>query len=324
MKYKGLFSTILMATMSSSLFAGFTITDAVGDEKQNPKSGGVLITGSGSVDGIISTGGKDEYYFIKTQGTNINFDSDSVLKTTATNVQLGTSLYSMSTSGNASTWNFTGKGGLSLANGSSVGGLYIKSALTINIAEGAGGMNTGKVAVAKAGVTLNINKKNGFYSSTGIATQLCLVATTANINLTADQAFSLDFRNGSGINLSATSDANLIFTKIGLISGTNPTTKINFTEDFAGSLLIDTDLIDSFDKEDKQIVLRDSDKTMTLNISAVDGFDWSTIEWVENYEYEGNTYLKIGAISAAVPEPAEWAVILGSLALGLAIYRKRK
>ncbi|MBQ2721692.1 MAG: PEP-CTERM sorting domain-containing protein [Opitutales bacterium] len=26
----------------------------------------------------------------------------------------------------------------------------------------------------------------------------------------------------------------------------------------------------------------------------------------------------------AVPEPAEWAMILGSLALGLAIYRRRK
>ncbi|MBQ2722763.1 MAG: PEP-CTERM sorting domain-containing protein, partial [Opitutales bacterium] len=29
-------------------------------------------------------------------------------------------------------------------------------------------------------------------------------------------------------------------------------------------------------------------------------------------------------VSAAVPEPAEWAMILGALALGLAIYRKRK
>ena len=231
----------------------------------------------------------------------------------------------MKTEGNASTWNFTGKGGLSLADGSTRGGLYINSALTINIAEGAGGMNVGKVAVNNAGVTFNINQKNGLYSATGVATQLCLVGKTVNINLTEDQAFSIDFRNGSGINLSATSDANLIFTKIGLISGTNPTTKIKFTEDFAGSLLIDADSIRSYDVQDKQIVLDQGETPMmTLNISAVTGFDWSTIEWVENYEYEGNTYLKIGAISAAVPEPAEWAVILGSLALGLAIYRKRK
>ncbi|MBQ2721694.1 MAG: hypothetical protein IJF70_02180, partial [Opitutales bacterium] len=39
-----------------------------------------------------------------------------------------------------------------------------------------------------------------------------------------------------------------------------------------------------------------------------------------------NLYLNNGWLSAlpAVPEPAEWAMILGSLALGLAIYRRRK
>jgi len=29
-------------------------------------------------------------------------------------------------------------------------------------------------------------------------------------------------------------------------------------------------------------------------------------------------------LTVAVPEPAEWAMILGALALGFAIYRKRK
>ena len=47
--------------------------------------------------------------------------------------------------------------------------------------------------------------------------------------------------------------------------------------------------------------------------------------------YEGNLFLRDNAlwvqfttVLPSVPEPAEWAMILGSLALGLAVYRRRK
>ncbi|MBR7106049.1 MAG: PEP-CTERM sorting domain-containing protein, partial [Opitutales bacterium] len=42
-----------------------------------------------------------------------------------------------------------------------------------------------------------------------------------------------------------------------------------------------------------------------------------------NYQFDATTggyWLNF----AAVPEPAEWAMILGSLALGFAVYRRRK
>jgi hypothetical protein len=47
--------------------------------------------------------------------------------------------------------------------------------------------------------------------------------------------------------------------------------------------------------------------------------------------YEGNLFLRDNAlwvqfttVLPSVPEPAEWAMIFGSLALGLAVYRRRK
>ena len=41
-----------------------------------------------------------------------------------------------------------------------------------------------------------------------------------------------------------------------------------------------------------------------------------------NFVSDGNSLSVI--FSVAVPEPAEWAMIFGALALGLAIYRRRK
>ena len=61
-----------------------------------------------------------------------------------------------------------------------------------------------------------------------------------------------------------------------------------------------------------------SDDSLLSQISAsgVDQFYWVK-DNVANVWW-------LSAVAPAVPEPAEWAMILGSLALGLAIYRKRK
>jgi len=59
---------------------------------------------------------------------------------------------------------------------------------------------------------------------------------------------------------------------------------------------------------------------LTFTMSAVDGAgkviagDWSLKDG----------FLSHSAFATAVPEPAEWAMIFGMLALGLAMYRRRK
>jgi hypothetical protein len=62
----------------------------------------------------------------------------------------------------------------------------------------------------------------------------------------------------------------------------------------------------------------DSDDSLLSQISAsgVDQFYWVK-DNVANVWW-------LSAVAPAVPEPAEWAMILGSLALGFAIYRRRK
>ena len=323
MKFKTLVSTLFFTTLSSALFAGFTATDAVSDG--NPVSGGKSFSGSGSVDELITAGGSNEYSFIRFQGTNINFDSDKELKTTATNVKLGTSLYSFKIEKATTTLNFTGKGALNLANSSTNGGMYISQATTMNFEKGCGGLQTGKIAVADTNLSVfNINEKNAIYSTKESDPILCLVGKAVRFNLTADQAFSMDLRNNSTVNVSATAGSNLIFSSVSqvvLFNGNDPVSKINFLEDFEGAVLIDTDSLTSFDAENKQVVVNESGKNCILNFGADSGFDWDSITWTEDFMYEGNSYLRIGV---AVPEPAEWAMIFGAIALGFAIYRRRK
>ena len=52
---------------------------------------------------------------------------------------------------------------------------------------------------------------------------------------------------------------------------------------------------------------------------------WSVGSWLCNLPQKKITLFNNANDSAiAVPEPAEWAVIFGTLALGFAIYRRRK
>ena len=319
MKYKVLLSALLITAFSSTSFADFTIADALGNKSEE---GGVSLTGTGSVDDIISLGGTNQYYFIRFQGSEINFNSASSLFTTSTAVQLGSSRYSMIIEGN-STLNFTGTGTLSLAGGKTNGGLIINSATTINVASNAGGIIVSKVCVNKAGVTFNLNQKNALRNSGNEKTLLCIVGKTMAMNITADQSYELDFRNGTTVNLNATNGANLIFDSINQVFGENYTATVNVMNDLTdGALLINENIIQSVDKENNNFVIGVSE-TSNHQTFTINGLS-DKVEWTRDFEYNGEKYLRISAMTAAVPEPAEWAMIFGGIALGLAIYRKRK
>ena len=70
-------------------------------------------------------------------------------------------------------------------------------------------------------------------------------------------------------------------------------------------------------------------KEETIKVSGTESSVLAGIEkYVKLYDNNGtllgNATLSNGWITLAVPEPAEWAMILGALALGLAVYRRRK
>lgn len=87
-----------------------------------------------------------------------------------------------------------------------------------------------------------------------------------------------------------------------------------------GALLFNKDVIAS-EYQDGMIVVKKDDSTQTLNIKGSDGNLLKDLFWSDQV-VEGYYYLS--AVAPAVPEPAEFAVIFGALALAVSIYRKRK
>ena len=79
------------------------------------------------------------------------------------------------------------------------------------------------------------------------------------------------------------------------------------------------------DKDDIVYALEDNLLTITQGksvkkVSILDA-DGSAFEGLALHATEGGYFL---ASATAVPEPAEWAMIFGAIALGFAIYRRRK
>ena len=78
-------------------------------------------------------------------------------------------------------------------------------------------------------------------------------------------------------------------------------------------------VINGFAENSFGIINHTSADDSYLSQITVDGID--QLYWVKD---SVNNVWWLSAIAPAVPEPAEWAMIFGAVALGLAIYRKRK
>ena len=92
-----------------------------------------------------------------------------------------------------------------------------------------------------------------------------------------------------------------------------------------GAILFDKDIFVSgyeYDEElaSYKIVVKKGANTETILFSAIEGVDLSQFVWSDTLV---DGYWALYGVSA-VPEPAEWAMIFGALALGLAVYKRRK
>ena len=86
-------------------------------------------------------------------------------------------------------------------------------------------------------------------------------------------------------------------------------------EDFVNGL-VKVGIDESILNADGTLVPSASNVSLAIKAYDVNG-NLLTGDWSINNGYLWNSAL-------AVPEPAEWAMILGGIALGLAIYRRRK
>ena len=325
----------LILLLSSSILALSSygeFTETAGAADEGGHTTGTTISGSGSSSLLNST----SYEYVVFKGSSIVFDNDTNITTTNLSSKFGSGVYSFKIAAE-STLNFTGKGKLILAtptayhDSAKVSGITINATTTINVSENAGGLQTAKVCALK-GTTFNLDKKNAIhniYNDEFRSTMLTLVAATT-INATADQTFGMDIRNAVTLTANLTNGAKLIFDRLDAVvlwkspttseSSNTATIKTNGLED--GMLLIASDFIESYDADSvtKTIITKQGNNTQTLKITELS----ADAKWYKDYELDGKKYLMITAMEVAVPEPAEWAMILGGLALGLAIYRRRK
>ena len=177
---------------------------------------------------------------------------------------------------------------------------------TITINEGANFYVDGKSDAGSA-ITLKngefvLNKKNAITNSDGDAVQFVSVSRATNVifRINESQEFKKIVAHTIGIKYYLGEDATDTLTaEFGSISGGKH-------------------IIYNFE-ENRVFVLND----MTNPNDFFDAYYNVDGEYVKvDNLYINNGWLS--AINSAVPEPAEWAMILGALALGLAVYRKRK
>ena len=298
--------------------------------------GGTLITGDYTAAELkAANGGSGDFANIVLNGS-ISITDGTGIKTTTAEKMLGASAtYSLVS---------TGASSISLTAGST-GSFQFASAintlggpLEINVDKDAGGyIYVGKVTSQKASgaesapMTLNLHKEYAIRTSSknNAFTMTVVNSAPMNINASADQKFKIDYRAGSTVNINVTNDASLYFGLVS-INKTGSTSYIVLQNDLQnGSLMFAEDMVDNlvYDSVNNvynlNIILNAKSGevfTQTLQISGADGVDISNLTWSNTVE-EG--YWTLTGFSAAVPEPAEWAMILGALALGWAIYRRK-
>ena len=309
-----------------SLFIGAYAFAEISDNEY----GGKLITGDYTASELVqANGGSGEFGNITLNGTNITI-TDGTDITASTSSTMGTTS-SMSLrvvkGGKASS--------ISLASGST-GSFHFASAvssqsasLTINVDENASGyLYTDRLLVQTSFVTMNFGKDYAIRTSDeNTGTRLCITdGITLNVNSTGDLAFKVDIRNKSVINMNLTNGAKFYFNGVEKIQKADSTAGIvlqNGLED--GAILFDKDMVASGFEYDEdlasyKVVIKTAKLTETITFSAAEGIDLDQLVWSDSLV---DGYWALYGV-ATIPEPAEWAMIFGGLAFGLAVYKRRK
>lgn len=319
---KKILLTPIIFLAAANLFAALTETlnENFKDVTGKTVVPGYDIVGTGSVNDLASS----TYNWIRLSGT-LNFDSDKSITLTADNTLLGTSSYYsfLALNSSGATLNFTGQGILRTAQSNTAGINTYNGPITINVANGAGGIITPKVCAQNQELTLNLHQENAIRRNDGSGFSLCVVKTT-NFNMTANQHIGADFRSGTITNFNITNGSYLFIDRVDNILTNGITTNFQIADNKLedGAILFDKDIVSSgYNSETGDIIIQVSSRLQTIHIKDSTGKALTGLDWDE-VSIDGNDYFKLTGM--AVPEPAEWAAIFGAAALALAVYRRRK
>ena len=143
------------------------------------------------------------------------------------------------------------------------------------------------------------------------------------INMNCNQSFALDSRANSIYSLNITDDALFTVTGVSLLDEDSGAVTFKIENGLLnGSMMFLTDNslysnTYSWNESDSKLTINSGSMQQIASFVDADGNALQNLKW----EAVDGGYKLYGV---AVPESAEWAMIFGSLALGLAIYRRRR
>ena len=207
------------------------------------------------------------------------------------------------------------------------------------IVEEGGYIQNGKIGFENG--TLTINQENGIVGMLNSPYKyafICPVTTNGIIKLNASQGFVADMRANSKLTFKKDVGNDAILTiSDAFINGNVNNISVSMTfENFdTRSFFLETgnhtEYALSEDGKDLLVSFRDPSNNAIRNqtysfYTLIDGveIDFESIVLESGINNGVSGYWVYDSALVAVPEPAEWAIIFGSLALGFAIYRRRK
>ena len=208
------------------------------------------------------------------------------------------------------------------------------------IVEEGGHVQNGKIGMQSG--TLTINQENGIVGMLNSPYKyafICPVTTNGIIKLNASQGFVADMRANSKLTFKKDvgNDAILTISDAFINGNVNNISSISMTfENFdTRSFFLETGnhSVFSLTENDTKLIVTFTDpsnsavRNQTYSFySLINGqevaFESIVLESGINNGVSG--YWVYDSALVAVPEPAEWAIIFGAIALGLAVYRRRK
>ena len=225
-----------------------------------------------------------------------------------------------------------GTGSISLESGST-GSISLKTGmnsyggdLTVSVAKDAGGY----VYVPKVGsqsgetTTLLLDKEYAIRKSDKekFFTVMATGGAKIHIDMSADQFIKTDLRDSCTLEVTITNNANL-YLAVGSVfeKDLEATLLVNDGLENGAILFAKNSVSSGYNTTDARIVVVDGDGDIeTIHVKDANGELIKNLIWDDTLV---DGYWALYGVSA-VPEPAEWAMILGSLALGLAVYKRRK
>lgn len=256
----------------------------------------------------------------------INFDSPAESKleiASGSVIAYGSVKYSIATQGNVELNFKSGSKASLIAKGQGMlsgykdleTGNIVPSIVSVSVENGYDGTIQLNTLGGVSGTTnLVLDKKNAIISDGKASTSTRLYSSGAKINLSAsaDQTFIWDDRSAGAFTFDISDGAKILFESIWPVSFTRDQKQTLNSLD--GEILFEKSLVIGYDADNLTISVKSGTITFVNNTGGDVFVGEKTIDGGE-YIYISNTQ---------IPEPSTWAAIFGAVALGVAVYRRRK